>query len=161
MPVLLVRHAAAGSRRAWEGDDAERPLDKRGRRQAEGLDVSAPFDVVRVQSSPAVRCVQTVEPVAAAHGLTVERTDELQEGNGPHALALVRGLLAGGSDVSRPDGPAAVLCSHGDVIPEILGALEREGANLGDDRRCQKGSTWVVNVGPGGTIVARYLPPPV
>ena len=161
MPVLLVRHAAAGSRRKWDGEDADRPLDDRGRRQADGLvDVQAAFDVVRVLSSPAVRCVQTVEPVAAALGVTVGPTDDLQEGNGRRGLVLVRPFLAPDSGVSGPDGPAVVLCSHGDVIPEILGALEREGADLGDDRRCQKGSTWAVWREPDGRVEALYLPPP-
>lgn len=160
MPVLLVRHAAAGSRRAWTGDDAERPLDDRGRRQAAALaKVLAPFDVVRACASPAVRCVATVEPVAASRGLGVERDDVLFEGNGAQALALVRMLLAPPSVSAGLDGPTVVLCSHGDVIPEVLGDLEREGAALGDDRRCQKGSTWVLTVGPDGAVVGRYLPP--
>ena len=35
--VLLVRHAKAGSRAKWKGEDAERPLDGTGQAQAEGL----------------------------------------------------------------------------------------------------------------------------
>ena len=161
MPVLLVRHASAGSRRKWEGDDADRPLDDRGRRQAEGLvDLTAPFDVVRVVSSPSVRCMQTVEPVAAGRGLAVIPDDDLLEGNSPQALAVVHSLLAPGSSTAGADGPAVVMCSHGDTIPDALDALAREGAALGDDRPCRKGSTWVVWRGPDGDVAGRYLPPP-
>lgn len=160
MPVLLVRHAAAGSRRAWAGRDADRPLDDRGRQQAAGLvEVLAPFDVVDVRSSPAVRCVATVEPLAASRGLGAEPNDVLFEGNGALALALVRTLLPPASVSAGLEGPTVVLCSHGDVIPEVLGHLEREGADLGDNRRCQKGSTWVLTVQPDGAVVGRYLPP--
>lgn len=160
MPVLLVRHAAARSRRSWAGVDTDRPLDERGLRQAAGLVTAlAPFDVVRVHSSSAARCVATVEPLAAARGLETKRDDVLFEGNGGQALALVRSLLGPESDAGGPDGPAAVLCSHGDVIPEVLGDLRHDGADLGDHRRCQKGSTWVLAVGTDGAVVGHYLPP--
>lgn len=161
MPVLLVRHASAGSRRKWQGDDTDRALDDRGRRQAEGLvDLLAPFDVVRVLSSPSVRCMQTVEPAAAGRGLAVIADDDLLEGNSPTAVALVRSLLGPGSSTAGADGPAIVMCSHGDTIPDALDALAREGAALGDDLPCKKGSTWVVWRGPAGDVAGRYLPPP-
>lgn len=159
--MLLVRHASAGSRRKWPGDDADRPLDDRGRRQAEGLiDLLAPFDVVRVLSSPSVRCVQTVEPVAAGRSLPVVPNDDLFEGNSPQAGALVRSLLDPGSSTAGADGPAVVVCSHGDTIPDALDVLAREGAALGDDRPCKKGSTWVVWRGPEGDVAGRHLSPP-
>ena len=161
MPVLLVRHASAGSRRKWHGDDADRPLDDRGRRQAEGLvDLLAPFEVVRVLSSPSVRCVQTVEPVAAGRGLALVPDDDLLEGHSRQAIALVRSLLAPGSSTAVVDGPAIVVSSHGDTIPDALDALAREGADLGDEPACKKGSTWVVWRGGEGVVGARYLPPP-
>lgn len=161
MPVLLVRHAVAVSRRSWPGDDGERPLGDRGRSQADALvDQLAPFDIVRVLSSPAVRCVATAAPVAAARGLEVEPEDGLFEGNGRRAATLVRSLLEHGTDTAAPDGRAVALCSHGDVIPEVLAALEREGADLGDDERCQKGSTWVLERGTDGALGGRYLRPP-
>lgn len=161
MPVLLVRHAAAGDRRAWDGDDASRPLDERGRRQAAGLvEALAGFDVARVVSSPAERCRQTVDPLALGRDLPVIPDDDLFEGNSPYAVALVLSLLAPASGTAGADGPAVALCSHGDVIPEVLAVLEREGARLGEVRRCKKASTWAVWREPGGGVAARYLPPP-
>ena len=35
--LYLVRHAKAGDRAAWKGDDRLRPLSKEGRRQADSL----------------------------------------------------------------------------------------------------------------------------
>jgi 8-oxo-(d)GTP phosphatase len=112
-PLLLVRHAGAGDRKSWEGDDRLRPLDELGRVQAERLvEVLAGHRIARVCSSPYVRCVQTVERL----GLPVERRDELAEGAGLSALASV-----------AAEGPG-VLCVHGDVLEELLGEEPAKGS---------------------------------
>ena len=158
MVVLLVRHAVAVSRLAWAGDDTLRPLDERGRRQAGALvQQLSDFLVGRVLSSPTARCVATVEPLASARGLSVTSEEDLFEGHGAEALALVRSLLTTGDDA---DGRAVVLCSHGDVLPEIVDALEREGAELGKRRRCQKGSVWVFRRDRDGHTAGAYMAPP-
>ena len=143
MSVLLVRHAEAGDRDRWGPRDDLRPLDADGETQARALvDQLAEFAVDRVLSSPFVRCTQTVAPLAAARGLTVEPAGELAEGEGPAALALVHRLLPG------PD--YSILCTHGDVVEEVLDALgvERDGVT-------DKGVTWVLELG-----AARYFEPP-
>lgn len=109
MTSVLVRHASAGDRHDWEGDDRLRPLDARGRRQADALvELLRPLKVRRVVSSPYVRCLQTVEPLAAALGVPVERDRRLVEGAGRAAL-----------DLLQEDG--VVGCTHGDVVEELLG----------------------------------------
>ena len=106
---VLLRHAAAKERYEWPGDDFDRPLTKKGRRQAEELaTVLGTDDVRRVVSSPYVRCVQTVEPLATALGLEVELDDRLAEGAGSAAQELL-----------EEDG--VVACTHGDVIYELTG----------------------------------------
>ena len=107
MSVVLLRHASAGDRDAWQGDDRLRPLDRRGRKQAEKLrDRLLALGVKRVVSSPYVRCVQTVEPL----GLEIELDDRLAEGAArEETLALL----------AEADG--AVACTHGDVIENVLG----------------------------------------
>ena len=83
MTVILVRHAAAGERSRWSGDDRLRPLDERGRRQATELaEALASRGVERVLTSPYVRCRQTVDPLAETLGLAVEERVELAEGGG-------------------------------------------------------------------------------
>lgn len=147
MPILLVRHATAGQRDAWEGDDRLRPLDDRGWRQAEGLVAQlARFPVERVLSSPYLRCVQTVEPLARARGLTVEESDALAEGHAEDAVALATGLA----------GTATVLCTHGDLVPPILDAfLPGQG-----HEQSEKGSTWVLGLPAAQSGGHTYLPPP-
>jgi 8-oxo-dGTP diphosphatase len=105
MALLLVRHAWAGDRDAWEGDDRDRPLDKRGRKQAKELvERLRPYPIEAILSSPARRCVETVEPLARARGLEIEQRPELSEQRqGTEGVALVRSLA--GRDV--------VVCGHG------------------------------------------------
>lgn len=108
MTSILIRHASAGDRDDWDGDDRERPLDAHGRRQAAKLvDVLRELDVRRVVSSPYLRCVETVEPLGATLGLRVEEDDRLAEGAGRAA-----------SDLLREDG--VVLCTHGDVVRQLV-----------------------------------------
>ena len=108
----------------WDGDDFHRPLDAKGRRQAEALvEALRPFGVLRVVSSPYVRCVQTVEPLAAALGLPLEQDERLAEGEGGS-----RGRLL--------DEDGVVCCTHGDIVEALVGrALKKAAALLVEARR--------------------------
>ena len=133
MALLLVRHAVAKDRHRWDDGDDLRPLTQKGRAQAETLiEQLAGYETHRLLASPSTRCIETVEPLAAARGLEVEIDDRLAEGNGRKAIKLVRDLLDAHAKVA--------LCSHGDVIPEVLDAL---GVDI--RFRCAKGSTWVLD----------------
>jgi phosphohistidine phosphatase SixA len=125
--LLLIRHAWAGSREMWEGDDRERPLDERGARQADGLvGLLADLPVERILTGPYRRCVQTVEPLAAARRLELELRDELGEDLQYRLGAeFVRGFAS--SDVA--------LCGHGGL--EVLA--------LHDPPRWKKGAVFVVD----------------
>lgn len=153
MHLYLVRHAKAGSRHQFDGPDHLRPLSKKGRQQADGLvRILADRRVERVLSSPYVRCVETVQPLADKLGLTVEPADALAEGARTRdAMALVRSLA----------GTDWVACSHGDVIPKILESLAHDdGLPLPQDYPCAKGSTWDVIGNNGRDMDAHYIPPP-
>jgi 8-oxo-dGTP diphosphatase len=151
VPVLLIRHAHAGTRRDWLGDDKLRPLTQKGYRQAvtlvRRLEGWAPD---RILSSPYVRCVQTVQPLADDLGLKVEEASELAEGSGSAALSLVRGLA----------DHRVALCTHGDVIPDVLVALaDEDRLDLGPAPHQAKGSTWVLESRRGRFVKATYIPP--
>jgi phosphohistidine phosphatase SixA len=114
MSVVLLRHASAGDRDTWQGDDRLRPLDKRGRKQAKALGKELHARGVRhVLSSPYVRCVQTVEPL----GLEVVTDERLAEGA---PAEETRQLLASVDD--------AVACTHGDVVENVIGRPLKKGA---------------------------------
>ncbi len=151
MTLYLVRHAKAGRRREWDGPDRDRPLSAKGRRQAEGLvDLLADRPVRRVLSSPYLRCVQTVEPLAEKLGLPVEQVAALGEDAAPaEAVQLLRALASS----------TAVACTHGDLIPPILDTLAAtDGLPLPPDYPFAKGSVWELDVLNGRWLAARYLP---
>jgi 8-oxo-dGTP diphosphatase len=150
--LYLVRHADAGQRSEWKGSDTSRPLSHRGQRQADGLaDLLADAGITRLLTSPSTRCVQTLEPLGRRLGLQVEPDERLAEGTG------ARGALDLADELA---GSGAVLCSHGDVIPDVLEVLVRDGVKLRDDLRWQKASAWVLSRDGGRLAKGRYLPPP-
>jgi broad specificity phosphatase PhoE len=154
VPLLLVRHAHAYARKEWSGDDRFRPLSDNGLRQADGLiAVFGNFPrPARVLSSPYLRCVQTVEPLAQAHHLEVEPAEDLAEGQSNAAVGLVRALA----------NDNVAVCTHGDVIAEILVALADEDMlDLGPNPRQAKGSVWALDGEDGIFSSARYFPPVV
>jgi phosphohistidine phosphatase SixA len=140
--ILLVRHGRAGRRGSAGADDSLRPLDEKGRRQAAALAAAlSERPLERIISSPFVRCVETIEPLARAAGLTIELRDELAEGA---SAGDARGLIA------EVNGQEAALCSHGDVIAELIG----------HHRQAKKGSVWLLDPENDLTPVG-YLPPAV
>jgi phosphohistidine phosphatase SixA len=154
MTVFLVRHADAKSRAAWHDVDENRPLSKKGHDQAQALvELLVERGVGRILSSPAVRCVDTVEPLADKLGVQVEKTDVLLEGSdGGTAYALMCELAR------RPD--SSVLCTHGDLVPELLRLAARDGLVLDDTPRWPKGSMFAIETDGGTFTLARYHPPP-
>jgi 8-oxo-dGTP diphosphatase len=151
-PVYLVRHAKAGTRQGWTAPDRERPLTRRGRRQAQRLvERFGGLEIARILSSPYVRCVQSVEPLAAARGVAIEPEPALAEGADlEEALAFVRGL--------RPE--PVVLCGHGAEIEALVRALEASGTEVEGSRGIAKGSVWVLERLEDRVVSARYLPAP-
>jgi 8-oxo-dGTP diphosphatase len=153
--AYLVRHAHAGDRATWRGDDSDRPLSDKGWRQARALPtvIRPPEPLRRVLSSPALRCVQTVEPLAQAYSLRVEIDEALREGADPRdSLALLEREMARGPVTG---------CTHGDVVPGVLDLLRSAGVRFEGPLTWPKASTWVLEGADGGGVVrARYLPPP-
>lgn len=159
--VCLVRHAKAGRRSEWTGDDRMRPLTDGGRRQAQLLgerlsdelrtDGVAGTAVLR--SSPYLRCVQTLEPLAQLLGTSVTPDERLAEDTGYDGAI---GLLVGHDAVA----PGAALCSHGDVIPATIEALVRRGCEIVGAPDWRKGSVWVLERHDGTVRRATCWPPP-
>lgn len=153
MSLYLVRHAKAGERSSWTGDDRARPLSRKGRRQSDALAIRlAPLATGSLVSSPYVRCVQTLEPLATALGTGVKLDERLaEEQPAAGAIRLLDEL---------PDG--SVLCSHGDVIPATILDLARRGLELRSEPEWRKASVWVIERSRNGRYSrARAWPPPV
>ncbi len=148
----LIRHAVAGQR-SRNGQDAAdddlRPLDEVGWIQAKQL--AEHFEgaaIDRVLSSPAVRCQQTVAAVARSHGVEVETTTALAEGASPAAVVDLITSLPG--DV--------VLCTHGDIIPEVIRRLAARGMATRGPVGYAKGSVWTLETDGQQVVSGTYQP---
>ena len=151
---MLVRHAHAGNKSHWPGADDERPLSPRGR--AEALDLArllTDVGVTSLLSSPALRCLQTLEPAAVALGLPVQPCQELlADASEADLLRLVES--AGG----------AALCTHGETLKTLSAAWaptwRRTGSAPPDMTGTPKGASWVVERYATPSATARLVAAP-
>lgn len=151
--IYFIRHAAALDRALWHHVDRERPLNERGFRQADELGrMLRAARIERIVSSPALRCVDTVWPLAKALGLPIARHDALVEGAGARAaLGLMR----------RTRAQRSALCTHGDVMERVLVELVGAGVHLDGGIRFAKGAYWVLDLDAAGVSRAVYHRAPI
>lgn len=156
--VYLVRHDRAGKRRDWPGPDIERPLSRTGMKQAAALaEFLAGYPLMRIATSPAVRCRQTMDPLSRLVALPAEVEAALAEGAPPELLEKFIGTLA---------GTTSVLCTHGDVIAAFVRHLRKDGVKVKGPKvrkknDIEKGAIFVARTRKGRIRRARYVPPPV
>lgn len=152
VPLALVRHAKAMQRKHWSGDDRNRRLSGRGRRQARELvPLLSAYGIERLVSSSSVRCTETLAPYAEFAQVPMERVELFTEEQGvdrPRAVAKQAAQLA--REVDRP----TALCGHRPVLPAM-----RKGLGL-HDRPMLVAEVEVLHLGEGGTIVAHEVHKP-
>ncbi len=155
--VLVVRHAKAGSRKRFDGDDRLRPLEEEGRQQARALvPLLRAFGATGVHAANLVRCVQTVQPLADALGVPVCSEPALSDD--AFAAEPDRACRRLAAIATSADTP--VLCSQGNAIPALMGWLaERDGVELPPSRN-RKASTWVLSVHAGHVVAIDHLDAP-
>lgn len=149
--IYLVRHAKAGERRVWEGDDEARPLSAHGWKQSEAIAKRlAGKGATTLYSSPYVRCVQTLEPLARRLGAAIHEDKRLSEAEPFEPVLELLGEVDAG----------AVLCSHGDIIPETIQALARRGMEVQTSPDWRKASIWVLKRKGERITKGKVWPPP-
>lgn len=149
--IYLVRNAWAGERNDTDPDDWRRPLDKRGRKQRKVIrDLLMAHPITRIGSSNHTRCVETVDPFAKRLGVPVELEPALVEGSHPHRLVRL---------IADLQEESAVLCSHGDVISDLVGHLFSERVPMEGPLESKKGSIWELRTVKGRVVSGRYVPP--
>ncbi len=149
--IYLVRHAKAGERRVWDGDDVDRPLSKTGWKQSEAIGRRlAKKGVSALYSSPYVRCMQTLEPLGKRVGLEVQPERRLFE-HEPFEPVL---------DLLNEVDDGAVLCSHGDIIPAVINALVRRGMQVETPPDWGKAGVWVLKRKGDRITKGKVWPPP-
>ena len=151
MKLHLVRHARAAKRAQWAGPPLLRPLCDTGRAQAHALGKSlAASGIERIVSSPALRCRQTLAPLAHALGIAVEIDERLGEGSDEAKLFEA---------IASMRDRAIALCTHGETIGAVLERYRAEGLAIEDEPRCEKGSHWVLEGRGARPSTIRYVPP--
>ena len=144
---------ASRSKRQWLAPDHLRPLDAVGDQHAKALArVLGAYPVRRLVSSPARRCIQTLQPLADEVSRAIEIWDDLGPDAGPSSLI---------SWLSNPDFADAVVCTHGEVMSPLLRLIDRRrvamtGPDL--DRRglLTKGTAWHLVLASDGRIVGLH-----
>lgn len=123
-PLLILRHAKAMARKDWSGADAHRPITAWGRRQTRALiPFLTAFDIRRVISSSAVRCLQTVSAFSLSRGVPLEGWHELTEERGEEDPDLARRVMAEVRAETARTGTPTVVCGHRPILPAMLAGL--------------------------------------
>ena len=157
-PIIALRHAKAVSREEWKGKDAARPLAPRGRTQADSIvGPLRAFGARKLISSPATRCMDTVEPLSAALGRKIETSKLISQDAWEEGRSDARTVIGQRVRARKP----AVLCSHGPVLPEILTEIAMatgtlRGSYLGSASALEPAAFSVVHLSvdnPGSGIV--------
>jgi phosphohistidine phosphatase SixA/8-oxo-dGTP pyrophosphatase MutT (NUDIX family) len=150
--VILVRHAHAGNRNKWHGDDHERPLTKRGWRQAEelGADLTA-FAPDRIVTADPLRCVQTIQPLAAQ--LRID--PETRHWAADSAFAESPWPSMGGLAMLVASGQVCVVSSQGMTIPGLLALADAPVA----DYETPKSGFWALSFSGTELVHADGYPP--
>ena len=156
--VLIVRHGVAGTKSRYKGDDRNRPLDKRGRAQAESLvGLLLAFGASEIHAAPRTRCHQTVEPLAEELGVPIQDEPALtEEAYADEHQAGRRRIL----EIAKTDG-TPVICTQGKVIPDLIAWwCDRDGVRP-DKSRNRKGSTWVMSLVGDKLVAADHIDSPL
>jgi 8-oxo-dGTP diphosphatase len=158
-PIIVLRHTKALPREEWDDADAARPLTGGGKRQANSIvGPLTAFGARVLVSSPAVRCVKTLKPLSVAIGSPIQKTPLLSQDAWDEGLSDPRRIVGQRVRARR----AAVLCSHGPVLPDILAELALatgtlRGSYLGSASALEPGAFSVVHLSvanPGSGIVS-------
>jgi 8-oxo-dGTP diphosphatase len=180
VPLILLRHAKAVSKSGWEGSDASRPLDDAGRADAKALaGLLACFaPSPRLFSSTAVRCADTLRPLAELTGAQVRTERSLSIHDRPtgtdaaysvlEMTALLREAVAAGEPT--------VICAHRENLSVLreaalavlaghsAGGAATPGGPVADlpgewDDPLPTSGFWVLNVAPPSAGPVRSTPP--
>ena len=152
-PLVILRHAQAGEKRAWREADELRPLDEAGR--AEAADLAAlllSYGPLRTVSSATARCLETVLPYARRVRVPVETEAAFTVGETNPDQAVERLLSMAGTP--------ALVSTHGEIVSELIAGLCRKlGEKVPDDTTLDKAEFWTVHLADG-TLAAleRHTP---
>jgi len=144
-PLVVVRHALSMRRKEWSGEDPDRPLTREGTAQAlriaRLLDSWAPL---RVVTSSARRCRDTVAPFAERAGIKLELADVLSEEVFEANPKPARELVAELRNAAEP----VVVCTHRPLLATVARTIGLDLPKGARSNPLPKGGIWVAHAGP-------------
>lgn len=157
-PIILLRHGKAIAREEWDGDDGDRPLAQLGQLQAKRmLTMYMPFGVTEIHTSDAVRCYETVVPMARSLNLDTIYWSELSEyafeKDKKAAIKVVQEIIE--SEVR------AIVCGHNPVLPEIAARFIGKKNFKKLDHGLMPGESWILHHRDGEIVAIDWLPAPI
>jgi 8-oxo-dGTP diphosphatase len=140
--LVLLRHAKAISRDEWQGDDDDRPLDPLGENQARRLlAMYQVFNLSQIHTSDALRCYNTVQPIAKGLNLKLEVSAKLSEStfrkDKDKAFDYAKELFK--SEIN------AMICSHNPILPKLLNKLSKKSDIDVDEAKLLPADGWVIH----------------
>lgn len=141
-PLILLRHGKAVARSEWPADDEDRPLDALGQNQANRLlSIYQVFDLKEIHTSDAIRCYDTVAPMAKSLGLNLIVTGKISESSFKKDKEKAFEYL---KEVLKSD-KSAVLCSHNPVLPKLLAKVSKKNDLTPDEDKLQPADAWILH----------------
>jgi 8-oxo-dGTP diphosphatase len=156
-PLILLRHAKAIERQEWAGEDTDRPLSSLGERQAKRLLSNfLPYAVEEIHSSSAVRCYETITPMA--RGLSVDffftdsLTEEVFSKNQERPIKYVHRLLV--------NDYTTMVCSHNPILPGIVSSFVDKFGVAVEETKLEPGDAWIAHHVEREVVAIDFLPAP-
>ena len=156
-PLILLRHGKALAREEWAGDDGDRPLAQLGQIQAMRLlSLYLPFGITEIHTSDAVRCYETVAPMARSLSLDLFYWSDLSE----YAFAKDKKVASKVVHDIIESGAHAIICGHNPVIPGIVARLIGKKSFKQLDHDLLPGESWILHHREGEIIAIDWMPAP-
>jgi len=151
--LSVIRHAEAGDRERFTGDDSLRPLSRKGRRQAEALAKRLRDSTLDMVTSPYLRCVETLSPTSARLRRAMMLASWLIEGESPEEALYQLGELTGAIG-------GLVACTHQDLMFGMVDAALSVGAVPSSEPRFEKAATAEFTIVSGKVVAISFVAPP-
>lgn len=141
-PLILLRHGKALARSEWPAEDEDRPLDALGQSQANRLlSIYQVFNLQEIHTSDAIRCYDTVSPMAKSLGLNLIVTGKISESSFKKDKEKAFEYL---KEVLKTD-KSAILCSHNPVLPKLLAKVSKKNDLTPDEDKLQPADAWILH----------------
>lgn len=157
IPLILLRHGKAVAREEWDGDDGDRPLAQVGQIQSiRMLAKYLPFAINEIHTSDAVRCYETVSPMARSLKLEMYYWSELSE----YAFEKDKKAAINVIEDIIESQARALVCGHNPVLPGIVKKFIGKKTFKELEHGLMPGEAWILHHKDGEIVALDWMPAP-